>query len=205
MPDAADWVAFARQLRAPPEPPPAAPPSPQTLPIAGDVGLGGSGDLEFTPALAARAVAGGAAAAMALATVFWIGQGLRLAALAGSVERQARAERSAAAPLADDAAARQRLAAYRALADRPDPLAGLAGALEVLRAHGVAASSFAVAGPVLTVTAPYAALGRVDAITAALEATGDFQEVRPLPDSAAGLIRIELTLRGAAAPGPSPN
>jgi hypothetical protein len=204
-PDAADWSAFARQLRGAPEPPPATPPPAQTLPIAGDFGLGGVSGLELTPALAAGLAAGGAAVVLAGASAFWVGQGLRLSTLAGGLERQAEAERAAVAPRTDDTAAAQRLAAFNALADRPDPLAGLSTALEVLRAHGVAAKSFAVDGPVLTVTAPYAALGKVDAISVALAQTGDFQDVRPLPDSAAGVIKIELTMRGAEAgspPGP---
>jgi hypothetical protein len=202
-PDAADWSAFARQVRFPPSPAPSLP-APQTLPIASDFGLGSAGGMELTPTSAAMIAAGALAVMLAGASAFWVGQGLRLGGLADQAGRQAAAEHAAVTQPASDVAAQQRLAAFRALANRPDPIAGLGVALEVLRAHGVTARSFAVDGPVLTVTAPYAALDKVDAVTAALEGTGQFSDVRPLPDSAAGAIKIELTMKGAAA-APAPN
>jgi hypothetical protein len=198
-PAASDWAAFARQVRDPPEPAPAAPPAAETLPIARDLNLG-AGGAELTPASAARLAASATAAALAIAAAFWVGQGLRLGAVADRLEREAHAEQAAVHPSADDTALRQRLAALHAFADRPDPLAGLGAALGVLKSHGVVAKSFTIDGPVVTVTAPYTALGQIDAITAALEATGQFGDIRPLPDSASGDIRIELTLRGATRP-----
>jgi hypothetical protein len=198
-PDAADWSAFARQVRNAPDAA-AAPPTPQPLPIASDVSLGSAAGLELTPATAAMLGAGALAVMLAGASAFWVGQGLRLGGLADQAERQAAAERATIARPADDRAAQQRLAAFRALASRPDPVAGLGVALQVLRAHGVTARSFSVDGGVLTVTTPYSALDKVAAVTAALEGAGPFTDVRPLPDSAAGAIKIELTMKGGATP-----
>jgi hypothetical protein len=198
-PDAREWAAFVRQVRDPATPPPDLPPPPQTLPIASDARIGADAAMELTPASAASLAAGVCAVAMAGASAFWFGQGLRLSALSAPIERQAEITRSAASPQPADTAAEQRIAAFRTLSDRPDAVAGLAAALSVLKANGVTAQSFAVDGPVLTVKAPYATLARADAISAALEDTGAFSSVRPLPDSAAGSIKFALTMKGAAA------
>jgi hypothetical protein len=197
-PTAADWTAFARLQRDPPVPAPETPPAPQSLPIAAGFSLAAN-DIELTPMLAAEIAAGGAAVAMALAAAFWIGQGLRLGALAGGLEDDTRAIRApAVAANAADAASLKRIAAFQALASRPDPLAGLETALRTLRAHGVRAKAFAIDGGVVSVTVPYAALDRIQPITEELQASGAFAEVRPLPQSGEGSIRIEMILPGAA-------
>ncbi len=54
----------------------------------------------------------------------------------------------------------RRIAAFQALAARPEAMAGLQTALKVVRAASVTAKSFAIDGPVVSVTVPYAALGR---------------------------------------------
>jgi hypothetical protein len=196
-PSAADWSAFARLQRDPPVAPPAAPPAPQTLPIAETFSLAPA-QLELTPASAARLAAATTAALLALLAVFWAGQGLRLGGLAARLEAQTRAIQQASAPTRGaDADGLRRIAAFQALAARPDAMAGLEAALRVVRAHGVTAKSFAIDGPVVSVTVPYAALGKVEAITGDLEATGAFADVRPLTDSADSSIRLEMTLTGA--------
>jgi len=201
-PSAADWAAFARLQRDPPVPPPAAPPTPETLPLADGFSLAPPTP-ELTPASASRLAAGVAAALLAMLAAFWAGQALRLGALADHLEHQTRALQPASAPSGGaDADSLRRIAAFRALAARPDAVAGLETALRVIRARGVAAKSFAIDGPVVSVTVPYAALGKVEAITQDLEATGAYAEVRPLTDSAAGAIRLEMTLAGARPAGP---
>jgi hypothetical protein len=194
-PDSADWAAFVRQVRGPTAPAPDQPPAPETLPIRADFPAL-AGGFELSPQSAPRLAAGVAAAVLAVTAAFWAGQALRLGALAGGIEHQLAAAHAAAAPTYD-ASAERRSAAYRALAARPDPLRGLAVAMAVLKSHGVAVTSFGVDGPVVAVTTAYAELGKIDQICADLAATGAFAEVRPLPDSAAGVIRIELRLRGA--------
>ena len=196
-PSAADWAAFTRLQRDPPVPPPPAPPAPETLPLADQLNLAPPG-VELTPASAARLAAGVAAALLAVLAGFWAGQGLRLGGLADHLERQARALQQTSAPTKGaDADSLRRIAAFRALAARPDAMAGLETALRVIRAKGVTARSFAIDGPVVSVTVPYAALDKIETITQDLEATGAYAEVRPLTDSADGAIRLEMTLAGA--------
>jgi hypothetical protein len=194
-PAGADWAAFTRQVRDPPSPSPPAPPAAEALPVSADFSLGQG--MELTPASAAPLAAGLAAVLLAGAAAFWAGQALHLSGLADGLERQAAAEHALAAPPAADAAAQRRLAALHALATRPDPVAGLAAAMEVLKAHGVAVKSFGIDGGVVTITTPYAALGKIDQISTDLSATGAFSDVRPLPDSGSGAIRIQLTMKGA--------
>ena len=154
--------------------------------------------------LAAKLVFGGAATLMALAAAFWFGQGLRLDGLSASLEAQSRALQAAApAPRAQDAEGLRRIAAFQDLSLRPDPLAGLALALKVVRLHGVRAKAFAIDGRVITVEAPYDALGRIDSITQDLEASGAFAEVRPLTDAANSSIKIEMTLPPSASASPA--
>ncbi len=199
-PSAADWAAFTRLQRDPPAPAAApAPPAPQTrCRLAGTRSSLAPPTLELTPASAARLGAGVAAALLAVLAAFWAGQGLRLGGLADHLERQARAVQQTSAPAKGaDADSLRRIAAFRALAARPDAMAGLETALRVIRAKGVTAKSFAIDGPVVSVTVPYAALDKVETITQDLEATGAYADVRPLTDSADGAIRLEMTLAGA--------
>ncbi len=202
-PDAADWAAFARQVRDPEIAPPTTAPRPETLPIAEDADLGRSAAGELDARSLARLAAGAGAAMVAAASLFWLGQGLHLSQLSGQVEQRLAAEqRAAAVRPADDRAARTRIDAFRALAERPDGLAALADALSVLKAHGVKAKAFAIDGPVVSITVAYDALGHMDAITRDLEGGGAFSDVRPLPNSADKTIKIDMILKGAPAPGP---
>jgi hypothetical protein len=196
-PNAADWSAFTRLQRDPPVPPPPQPPAPETLPLADTVSVAPP-QLELTPASAARLAAATAAVLLALLAAFWAGQGLRLGALATHLQAQTHAiQQPAAQGRGADAESLKRIAAFQALAGRPDAMAGLEAALRVVRAKGVTVKSFAIDGPVVTVAVPYAALDKVTAITQDLEATGAYAEVRPLTDSADGSIRLEMTMAGA--------
>jgi hypothetical protein len=201
QPTAADWSAFTRLQRDPSVPPPTAPPAPETLPIAEGFSPTAS-ELELTPAGAAKLAAVSAAALLALSAAFWTGQAMRLGGLATQLERETRALQQPAAPTRDaDVDSLRRIAAFRGLAARPEAMAGLQTALKVVRARGVTAKSFAIDGPVVSVTVPYAALGQAETLTHDLEATGAFAEVRPLTDSADGSIRLEMTMAVASPAG----
>ena len=131
QPTAADWSAFTRLQRDPPVPPPTAPPAPETLPIAEGFSPTAS-ELELTPAGAAKLAAASAAALLALSAAFWAGQALRLGGLATHLERETRALQQAAAPTRDaDVDSLRRIAAFQALAARPEAMAGL----QIGRAH----------------------------------------------------------------------
>jgi hypothetical protein len=197
-PDAAAWAAFARQQRDPQVPPPVEPPPPQPLPVVQDADFGESGWRDVSPAQTAQLALVGSAALIAAASLFWVGQALRLSQLSAGLERQALAESGAGVQRRDDGAARRQIAAYRALGDRPEPIGGLKTALDVLRRHKIAPKAFSVDGPTLTVTVPYTALGQMGQITQELEATGAFTEVRPLSNSADNSIGIRMMVKASA-------
>jgi len=194
-PDAAAWAAFARQQRDPQVPPPAEPPSPQPLPVVLDADFGESGWRDVSPAQTAQLALGAGAALIAVVSLFWVGQALRLSQLSAGLERQALAESGAVVQRRDDAAARRQIAAYQALGDRPEPIGGLKTALDVLRGHRIAVKAFSVDGPTLTVVVPYAALGQMGEIARELEATGAFTDVRPMSNSADNSIGIRMVVK----------
>ena len=196
-PDDAAWAAFARQQRGAEVPAPAEPPPAQTLPVLAGAALGpGRGWRDVSPVETLKLGLTTAAVLTALATAFWIGQALRLDQLSGELEQRAAAVRATTEAPRDDAAQRRLYAAYQALGARPDPIAGLKTAIDVLRRRHLAATGFSVDGQTVTVTLPYAALPSVAAITLELQATGAFADVRPLPDSAGKAIELQMTLAG---------
>jgi hypothetical protein len=199
--DAAAWSAFARQQRNPPFPAPTQPPTPQVLPPFGDLGFGLGRWRDLTAAEWARAAAMGLAAALVLACVFFTGQGLRLQGLARQAEQRAEAVRRStpATVRGDDAAALQKLAAFRALAGRPSPLAALAAAMGVLRLYGVTAKSYTADAASLTLILPYAAIDRIDKITREMQQSGVFTDVRPLTEPENKTIKLVMTLKGGVA------
>jgi hypothetical protein len=194
-PDAAAWAAFARQQRDPQVLPPAEPPAPQSLPLVQDADLSGTGWRDVSRAQTAQLALAGSAALIAVVSLFWVGQALRLSQLSAGLERQALAESGAAVQRGDDGAPRRQIAAYQALGDRPEPMGGLKSALDVLRRHRIAAKAFSVDGPTLTVTVAYAALGQMGQITQELQATGAFTDVRPMSNSADNSIGIRMVVK----------
>jgi hypothetical protein len=197
-PDAAAWAAFARQQRDPELPPPADPPTPQPLPVVQDADFAEGGWRDVSPAQTAQLALGAFAALLAIVSVFWAGQAWRLSQMSAGLERRALAESSTAPAPHENAAVRRQIAAYAALGQRPEPMAGLKAALDVLRRHRIAAKAFSVDGPTLTVTVPYATLAQMGEITLELEATGAFTDVRPLSNSADGSINIRMALASPA-------
>ena len=200
-PDAAFWSAFARSQRRPPSPPPAAAPNPQTLPLAEPVNLGWARWDETGRVRAAQVGVGTIAVLLATAALLWLGQGLRLGRLADTTEAQAQAEQAQAlAARHDDTAALRQLAAFRAVAGGPNPVAALETALAIVRRHGLSAKAFAIDGATVTVSLPYSAIDQAQAISRDLEASGAFADVRPMTGQ--GLITLRMTVKGAPAASP---
>jgi len=200
-PDTAFWSAFARNQRHPPSPAPAAPPNPQTLPLAERVDLGWAGWSGANRDQATKAGAAVAAMLLAAAGMVWFGQGLRLGKLADTTEAEAQAEQAQAlAARHDDTAAVRQLTAFRAVAGGPNPVAALETALAVVRRHGLSAKAFAIDGAIVTVSLPYSAIDQAQAISRDLEASGVFADVRPMTGQ--GLITIRMSMKGAPAPSP---
>jgi len=198
-PDAAFWSAFTRSLRNPPSPAQAQPPTAQTLPLAERVNLGWARWGDTSRDQGFRVAAGVTAVLLALACVFWFGQGLRLGRLAKVTETQAQAEQAQAlAARHDDTAAVRQLAAFRAVSAGSNPVAALETALAVVKRHGLSAKAFAIDGATITVSLPYSAIDQAAAITRELQASDAFTDVRPMSASGQGLITIRMSMRGAS-------
>jgi len=198
-PDAVAWTAFARQQRAPQVAPPAEPPAPQALPVVQDADFAERGWRDVSPAQTAQLALGAGAALLAVVSLFWVGQALRLGQLSAGLEREALAQSGAVVQRRADATTRRQIAAYQALGDRPEPIGGLKTALDVLRRRGIAAKAFSIDGAALTVVVPYAVLGQMGEITQELEATGAFTDVRPMSNSADGTIGIRMLVKASPA------
>jgi hypothetical protein len=196
--DAAAWSAFARQQRDSEVPPPTDPPPPQSLPAVQDADFAEGGWRDVSPAQTAQLALAGLSALLVVVSLFWAGQALRLSQLSAELERQALADSGVAPQPREDATLRRQIAAYQALGARPEPMAGLKTALDVLRRHRISAKAFSVDGAAVTVTVPYAVLGQMGQITQELEATGAFTEVRPLSNSADNTISIRMELASRA-------
>ncbi len=203
-PDTAAWGAFARQQRDPEVPPPAEPPPAQPLPVVRDANFAEGGWRDVSPIETARLALAASAALLVVVSLFWSGQALRLSQLSAALERDALAQSGVVAQPRANTAVRRQIAAYQALGERPDPMAGLKTALDVLRRHRIAAKAFSVDGPTLTVTVPYAALGEMGQITQDLDSTGVFMDVRPLSNSADNVINVHMLVRSASAFAPPP-
>lgn len=195
--DPAAWSAFTRTQPAA-EDAPEHPPQTLFPTLSADLAPGTAGwrgvAIEDLPRLGAVALA----TVLVTAGGFWIGQGFRLRDRAADLEQAAEAER-ATAPRGRAAAAREdarRLAAFRALAARPNPLAGLGVATTILQLYNVAPRGIEAEGDVLTLSLPYDAIDRIDRVAAELEDSGAFVEVRPTTGSGRDEILLRLRMAG---------
>lgn len=192
--DEAAWAAFVRVQRGAHEDAPADPPPAHPLPIQPALAAGG-GLSELTGAEAAALAAGIAALCLVLAGAFELGRGLRLGREAKAAETQAQALGAAPASRleAQDRRSLQQLNGFRALSHRPSPLVSLTAALQVLRLFDVEAVGYDSDGKTLSLTLPYAAIDKVERISAELAGTGRFADVRPITQP--GRKAIELRMR----------
>lgn len=204
--DAAAWSTFVRVQPPAVRPAPIEPPNPVSPPPARPAGLGSAGWRDVPASEWARAGVVGGAVLLVLLAAFWLGQGLRLKRQSETLEAQALAERKVA-PAQDTGArddteqARRRLSGYRALADRPNPIAALGAATPILRLYGAPIQGVDAEGDYLTLTLPYNTLDRIDRVAADLRASGAFVEVRPTTDPARRVILLRLKATSAVNPG----
>jgi hypothetical protein len=193
--DAESWTDFTRVQRHAAEPPPTQPPPASRLSLTAPP----SGTLELDamdPGSALRLAAGVAAFAVVAASLFWLGEGLRLKSLAEVDARaaaQLRAGASAASTARDHNAA-LRIAAFRRLSGRPDMLAALGTALSIAKLYGVEPQGYDIDSSSLTLTLPYSAMTSVDRIAAELEASGQFADLRPTTDPTTQTIQLRMRL-----------
>ncbi|MEI9964245.1 MAG: hypothetical protein WDM92_05675 [Caulobacteraceae bacterium] len=193
--DAESWTAFARMQRNPAEPPPDLPPPATRSPLTGAPSA--AFELEaLSPETIPRVAALAGVIAVVALTTFWMGQGLRLRALAEADGREAARLRasSPASSTSQDRSAALRIAAFRRLSDRPDMLAALGTALGIARLYGAEPESFDIDSASLTLTMPYSAMSSIDRIAAEMEASRQFADPRPTTDPATGTIQLRMRL-----------
>jgi len=195
--DQAAWTAFVRVQRDPdaPETPPTATPLP-LVPSRVAAALARELTRQEIAATAVAVVAG----LLVLTTAFLVGQGLRL----GDQTRALTAEAALIAPARPTAAGgdMQRLAAWRALSQRPDAVTALARAIGVVELYGATPTAWAADTRQVTLTIPYTAISSLNRIAVELKGTGLFSEIRPTTDTERGVIELRLALVGAAPVSP---
>lgn len=188
------WAAFVRVQRGSHEEAPAEPPPAQPLPL--QPALASPGGLsEMAPGELAALAAGIAAMALVLTAAVQLGQGLRLSQDAKKAEAQAAVLRATPATSleAQDRRSLQQLKGFRALSERTSPLVSLTTALQVLRLFEVEPTGYESDGQTLSLTLPYAAIGKAERISAELAGTGRFTDVRPITQP--GRKAIELRMK----------
>lgn len=203
--DDAAWSDFARVQRHVGGEAPASPPQPQTLLLQPGLATASGGLGELTPGEMTALAAGLVATALIVVAAFEIGQGLHLRQQARVAEQQAQAVRTRPTSrlAAQDRKSLQQLEGFRALSDRPNALASLASALEVLRLFDVEAQGYETDGRTVTMTLPYAAIDKAERLTAELAGTGRFTDIRPITQAGRKSIQLRMTVVGtkAASPG----
>lgn len=188
------WAGFVRVQRGAHEEAPAEPPPAQPLPL--QPALASAGGLsELTPAEMAALACGLVATGLVLTAAVQIGQGMRLRHDARAAEAQAETLRATPATRleAQDRRSLQQLKGFRALSERPSPLVSLTTALQVLRLFDVEPVGYDSDGKTVSLTLPYAAIGKAERISAELAGTGRFTDVRPITQP--GRKAIELRMK----------
>lgn len=206
--DAAAWSAFARLQRDAGDAP-AAPPAPETLPVAFDGEAFSLARTEITREQALALAGGGFAFLMIAATLFLAGQGLRLSADSDQIEAEAaelRAATPAGALTAGLEANRRKLAAFREIEERTSPLSAAGAAIGILAIHDLEPLSLDASegegGAVgeLSLALPYDAVKMASVLVAEFEESGFFYDVQPRTDAANQRLVIAMKTRAAAPP-----
>ena len=127
-----------------------------------------------------------AAFATVLVSLFFLGQGLRLADDRRAMEARWRRSR----PICrrrqrpGQTADRRRLAAYAEIEGRTNPLTASGAALGIMALYEIEPTGLETDAETLTVKAPYAALGTIDELVSEFETSGYFYDVEPQTDAA---------------------
>ncbi len=198
--DPASWMAFVRLQRDASDAP-SVPPRPVILPIAEDSEAFSFSGIEVSPRQAAIAAAGMTAFATLLASLFLLGQGLRLADDRRDIETEVAAIR-AGLPAAANAQAqdvdRRRLATYAEIEQRTNPLTASGAALGIVALHEIEPMGLESDAETLTIKVPYSALQSIDALMDEFENSGYFYDVEPRTDAATQTLVISMKVRSSA-------
>lgn len=200
--DAAGWVAFTRLQRTS-EPAPDLPPAQQSLPIAPDSEAFSLARIQISREQATGTALAGFAVVIASSIAFLLGQGVQLSQDSQAIEKET-AEILQATPQAGATRAlevdRQKLAAYRQLEERTNPVSAAGAAIGIVAYHDLTPTSLEAAEGQLTLTLPYSAVDRADELVAEFEGSGYFYDVSPRTDSANQSLIFEMKTREAAPP-----
>ena len=204
--DGPAWMAFTRLQRDGFDAP-AAPPTPVMLPIAPDSEAFAFSGLDLSPRQMAVGFAGMAAFFTLLTSLFFLGQGLRLADDRRDVELEAATLRSGL-PTASNTQGldtdRRRLAAYAEIERRTNPLTASGAALGIVALYNVDPISLETDAESLTIKVPYTALKSINELVGEFANSGYFYDVEPRTDATGQTLSIAMKVRSGAEPLGSP-
>lgn len=196
------WTAFARRQRGV-EDAPELPPAPSSLPLALDSEAFRPAPPELTREQTAAVAGGGAIFVAAFIALFQLGQGYQLSRDSEAVEAEVAGIRTAT-PATDALQTvdlnQKKMAAYREVESRTNPLSAAGAAIAILALHDLTPSAVNAEVDTLTFTLPYAALEQADALVADLEDSGYFYDLAPRTDGSGQAFVMEMKVRASAAP-----
>lgn len=200
--DPASWMAFARLQRDGSDAP-TTPPTPVIVPIAEDGEAFAFSGVEMSPRQAAIAAGLAVAFGMALASLFLLGQGLRLADDRRELEREIQtlqASLPAAANAQSQEADRRLLAAYAEIERQTNPLTAAGAALGIVALYDIEPIGLETDAEILTIKIPYSAIKTIEELVGEFETSGYFYDVEPRTESATQTLIIAMKVRSSAAP-----
>ncbi len=200
--DPAGWTAFTRLQRGGPSAPDV-PPSAVTLPIATDSEAFAWSRAEIPRDQAIGLAAAGFAVVVASVIVFLMGQGLKLSEDSAAMEKETAAIRQATPQIGATRALevdRQKLAAYRQVEERTNPVSAAGAAIGIVAFHDLTPTAMNAEEDTLTLALPYSAVDAADELVAEFEGSGYFYDVQPRTDAANQTLIFEMKTREAAPP-----
>lgn len=199
--DPQHWLAFCSLQRGADAA--ASPPAAVSLPISFESEAFSFSTSEISREQAIAGAAGGfACVAMAIAA-FLFGQGIQLGDRAEALTLEAvalRAETPAAASVQALDATRRRLADFRAIEERTNPLSAAGAAIGIVAFYDLSPTAVDAEEDTLRITLPYSAVERADELVADFEQSGYFYDIEPRTEPASQSLIIEMSVRSAAPP-----
>lgn len=200
--EAPAWALFTRLQRAAPSAPDT-PPAAETLPVAPDSEAFSLSLAQVSREQALVIAGSGFALVVACFIALVLGQGLQLSNEAKTIEMATqKMQTQTARPEASRAieADRQKLAAYRQLEQRTNPITAAAAAIGIVALHDLLPRAVDAAEDTLTLTLPYSAVEVADQLVTEFEDSGYFTDVQPRTNAASKTIVFEMQVKKGAAP-----
>lgn len=200
--DAAAWTRFVSLQRNAPLAP-ESPPHAESLPVAPDSEAFSLSLTQASREQAAVVAASGFALVVACFVALLFGQGVQLAADAKKMEQETAEMRAQTArPEASRAreADRQKLAAYRQIEQRTNPISAAGAAIGIVALHDLTPRSVDAGEETLSLTLPYSAVGVADELVVEFENSGYFTDVQPRTNAASQTIIFEMKVVTGAEP-----